>query len=375
MSRTITVLSTAYAVLLAISSSIAGPLNPPAGAVNATMKSLAEVEPRTAINSTNTPGDANSVYRISQPGSYYLTGNVTVGTGKSGIEVASSNVTVDLNGYTITGQPGSVHGVATDSTLTPYKHIRVSNGIITSMDSSGVYLVSFSPGQAQQHAVELVDISACTNSGIYVNDARITECRVHGCGAIGIYTFAPFDSTVDRCSAGGCGTTGVRVVQGTVSNTTASNNTTRIYVDQGCVTSCAARNNATGIVLGFGVASGCACEGNTSVGIDLLGNSLATGNTVGSASIAVAGTVGIRSSANSGARIEGNNLLRMGTGIAASSTNNLIIGNSFRACTAALNTAAGNRVGTLVTGTSSAAINGNAGGGLGTTDPFANIVY
>ena len=65
---------------------IAGDLNPPAGSVAPTMKTLDEVEPRIAINAVNTPGDSNSVYRISQPGSYYLTGNVTAPAGDSAIE-------------------------------------------------------------------------------------------------------------------------------------------------------------------------------------------------------------------------------------------------------------------------------------------------
>ncbi|MCH8150310.1 MAG: hypothetical protein IH987_20420, partial [Planctomycetes bacterium] len=38
----------------------AGNLNPPSGPVTPTMKTLTEVEPRIAINATNTPGDASS---------------------------------------------------------------------------------------------------------------------------------------------------------------------------------------------------------------------------------------------------------------------------------------------------------------------------
>src|SRR5262245_28304173 len=75
----------------------AGDLNPPPGPVGATMKTLREVEPRTAINATNTPGDAGSLFVITQPGSYYLTGNVTV-NGMAGIKISASNVTIDLNG-------------------------------------------------------------------------------------------------------------------------------------------------------------------------------------------------------------------------------------------------------------------------------------
>lgn len=40
---------------------------------------------------------------ISQPGSYKLAGNLTVPAGVNAIEVIASNVTLDLNGYTITG--------------------------------------------------------------------------------------------------------------------------------------------------------------------------------------------------------------------------------------------------------------------------------
>jgi hypothetical protein len=42
----------------------AGPLSPPAGPIAPTPGP----EPRIAINAVNTPGDANSLYKITQPG-------------------------------------------------------------------------------------------------------------------------------------------------------------------------------------------------------------------------------------------------------------------------------------------------------------------
>ncbi|MCL4222042.1 MAG: hypothetical protein KJZ65_11815 [Phycisphaerales bacterium] len=54
----------------------AGPPDPPSGPVASSYKTLAEVEPRIAIKATNTPGDANSVFRITQSGSYYLAGDI-----------------------------------------------------------------------------------------------------------------------------------------------------------------------------------------------------------------------------------------------------------------------------------------------------------
>jgi hypothetical protein len=75
-----------------------GPLTPP-GAPAPTMKTLQQVEPRIEINATNTPGDADSIFKITEPGSYYLTGNVAGVSGKHGIEIAASDVTLDLMGF------------------------------------------------------------------------------------------------------------------------------------------------------------------------------------------------------------------------------------------------------------------------------------
>ena len=40
----------------------AGPLDPPVGPITPTFKTLTEVEPRIAINATNTPGDLNNLF-------------------------------------------------------------------------------------------------------------------------------------------------------------------------------------------------------------------------------------------------------------------------------------------------------------------------
>ena len=69
-----------------------GSLTPP-GAPGETMKTLAQVEPRTPISSLP--------YTINESGSYYVTGNLS-STG-SGIIIESSGVTVDLMGFSLTG--------------------------------------------------------------------------------------------------------------------------------------------------------------------------------------------------------------------------------------------------------------------------------
>lgn len=54
-----------------------GSLTPPPGPPAPTVKTLDQVEARTIVNATNTPGDGANTFIISASGSYYLTGNLT----------------------------------------------------------------------------------------------------------------------------------------------------------------------------------------------------------------------------------------------------------------------------------------------------------
>ena len=109
-----------------------------------TMKTLAEVEPRTPVQSL--AGDANSLYVISQPGSYYLTGNITGEPNKCGIRIEANNVTVDLMGFSLIGVPGSLDGFCvqyreTDEPL-PIEEVPFSfsirNGTICNWGGNGI---------------------------------------------------------------------------------------------------------------------------------------------------------------------------------------------------------------------------------------------
>ncbi len=119
----------------------AGPLDPPTGPVTSTGKTLTEVEPRTLINATNTPGSSGAVFNISQPGSYYLGGNIAVPSGKIGISIGASDVTVDLNGYHVTGPSagggGSLTGISASGGSTG---VTVRNCVVRQMGGAGIVL-------------------------------------------------------------------------------------------------------------------------------------------------------------------------------------------------------------------------------------------
>lgn len=87
-----------------------GPLSPPA-APAPTMKALDQIEPRKVVNAANTPGDATSTFVISQPGSYYLAGNLAGESGKHGISIRANSVALDLGGFELAGGGGTSRGV------------------------------------------------------------------------------------------------------------------------------------------------------------------------------------------------------------------------------------------------------------------------
>lgn len=63
------------------------------------------VDGQILINQATVMAAGGFPYAISQPGSYKLSGNLVVPTGQNGILFQSSNVTLDLNGFSIKTTP------------------------------------------------------------------------------------------------------------------------------------------------------------------------------------------------------------------------------------------------------------------------------
>ena len=370
----------------------AGPLNPPAGAVAPTAKPIAEVEPRTAINATNTPGTATALFRITQPGSYYLTGNITGVVGKNGIEIAASGVTIDLTGFDLVGAAGmgAFDGVSVNGPS--LRGIAVVNGSVRNWGDDGIDL-----GTANASSCRVEGVLATGNAGIGISvggGCTVSNCAAgnnsgagisasNGCTVLNCaaYTNIGFANTVSNCSAysnagagfttgssctvTGCsalgnGTIGIAVnTSCTITGCIASaSGTTGISAGSGCtVTDCTARtNNLEGILCG----SSCVIRGNTCSTNGLTGDG---------ACIHVTGA---------DTRIEGNNCTGTDRGIDVDTAGNMIIRNTCSGNTINWVIAANNYYGPIIdrTGVATAAVNGPAAAGtLATTDPNANFSY
>jgi len=127
------------ALLPTVSLFAQGSLTPP-GAPAPMMKTLDQIEPRTPISSTTTPGNFLAQYIISKPGSYYLTTNIFGVADKRGIEVDVGNVTIDLNGFSLMGTTNSFEGIY--FAYTTSNNVAVRNGHIIGWGSAGIYHLS-----------------------------------------------------------------------------------------------------------------------------------------------------------------------------------------------------------------------------------------
>ena len=180
-----------------------GPITPP-GAPGATMKRLDEVEPRTNLNAANTPGDSTSVFVITQPGSYYLTGNVAVtGAGGvvNGIKIFSDNVTLDLNGFTISSTNAAAAGsgvlLGGSAAGTVNANVTILNGTIKGTTTYTTFNNTYTPG-GFANGVAL--------TGLGVTNGRVSGLNVQGVGGAGI----SFNGgTVEKSNVSTAGGTGI----------------------------------------------------------------------------------------------------------------------------------------------------------------------
>lgn len=270
-----------FTVLAAATLLTAGPLDPPTGDIAPTYKTLNDIEPRIPLSLSTTPGDADSMFRIAARGSYYLAGNLNVSAANvSAIEIAASNVTIDLNGYSI----NSVNTAAV---------IRVSTGTaigITIRDGSiigGGYGIDLAPagvGAGERGLIERINVSNSSAIGMRVGVGfMISDCHVAGCTLDGMVVGA--QSTLLRVGAIGNFRSGIVAGAGVVITDCVSSFNSSMGFDLGAgpgatiSRSLASTNMSDGFLAWTGsTIDACTAHDNSADGFDVTGTTI-TGST------------------------------------------------------------------------------------------------
>lgn len=389
----------------------AGDLTPPTGPVSAAMKPLDQVEPRIPIGPDTTPGNATAVYRIVQPGSYYLIGDVAGQSGKHGIEIASANVSINLMGFALRGVPGSLIGVVGNISI---DHVRITEGVIHKWGGGGILVNGSSAYISEIRAHDNGDtgidcgddalIESCsatgnTGYGIDCGDnAVVRDCVVSGNEGRGLSVdlnasvacVTAYDngftgiaggagSNIVQCSArsnvGGGMITGAGA---TVSNCSIrENNSIGLSLSGGCnVSHCSVSNNGSdGIVAAYGCdVSSCSVYANDGDGIEVSAGCFVRHCTCYSNGDTAAGIY----VTGSGNRIDGNSVRTNHRGIHVDGAGNIILRNTASANSINFDIAADNRYGPILDDTAAGtpAVSGDSAlGTLNSTAPWANFAH
>ncbi len=182
-----------------------GSLTPPAGAPAPVYKTLDQVEARTPMvaGQAGVTVDASGQITLSQPGSFFLTKNLVItAQNLAGLTVTSDNVTVDLNGYTVSSSAAPAgHAIslgASSNVIVRNGHIRGASFFGPGGVFSGIGWRSAVTGTGTGIRLCDLNIRGVADHGIEVPGSTVERCQVEICGKSGITAAQVFDSTVRK---------------------------------------------------------------------------------------------------------------------------------------------------------------------------------
>jgi len=185
----------------------AGPLDPPAGPIGPTGKTLMQVEPRIPVNAQTAPPDQlgeSALHTIVEPGSYYLVGDLASTTHDFVVLIDSRDVTLDLNGFRVEGGVLAAIAITGD-------HVTIRNGVVRESEGTGVTCSGMASviedirvadvnlgirAGGGQSVVRRCVVRDAPAGGISVEDGIVSDCQVDEGSAFGI---SAQRSIVTRC--------------------------------------------------------------------------------------------------------------------------------------------------------------------------------
>jgi hypothetical protein len=212
-----------------------GPLTPP-GPPAVLMKTLEEIEPRKLIISLP--------HTITEPGSYYIAGDLSGVAGQNGITIDADHVTLDLGGWSLVGVAGSFDGIFS----TNHHDLVIRRGTVRGWGDDGIDFT-----QAGACRLEEVTLQYNAGRGLSVNtDSQVIRCIAQSNGKEGITTSNGVQ--VYDCIAGVNGSHGIAcgtssVIRGCYAEQNGGAGIIGGLVESLTVLDCAANDNKLGGII------------------------------------------------------------------------------------------------------------------------------
>jgi hypothetical protein len=205
---------------------------------------------------------------ITQAGSYILTSNLRVlDPNLIAIEIAANDVTLNLNGHTISGPASS--GTGRGIYALNHYNITVRNGRVWGFAWGGVVLRSEIGDPSQYgagHRIEAMHVANNGSGGIEIWGGLVTDSSANGNLGEGIRSWY---STVSRSTANKNTSVGIEANHSAVSHCTAVANDYGFLVRDSQLSHCTANHNDYGISATHSTVSHCRANWNRTTGIKL----------------------------------------------------------------------------------------------------------
>jgi len=190
--------------------------------------------------------DAGFPVILTQPGSYQLTGNLTVSGPSHAIQIATNRVTLDLAGFVIEGSGVGLDGISSVDRA----DVEIRNGTIRGMSDQGIHAFG---AQSRGHRLARLRVEGNGAGGISLDGSHhaIRDCVVRANGFRGITVFE--SASITGVTAQGNAGDGIRAQGGSiiVHSISTGNAQDGIAILEGVVANSTARDNgASGISAG-----------------------------------------------------------------------------------------------------------------------------
>lgn len=159
------------------------------------------------INQATVMAAGGFPYVINQPGSYKLSGNLVVAVNVDGIEISADNVSIDLNGFTISG-PVTCTGSGTTISCTAGSGVGINQRSGKNASVRNGAITGFWQGMASSGVVEEIRASGNSAWGIIAPKSLVRRNVASGNGIGGIDAF---ESTVTENVADTNGSYGLAI--------------------------------------------------------------------------------------------------------------------------------------------------------------------